>query len=624
MARRFARAVSWTNARLFAIFRKWAWPYSPAMGIAYRPEIDGLRAIAVLAVVLYHAGIGGAGFVGVDVFFVISGYLITLLLLRERRTTGRTDLLGFYARRVRRIFPAAAAVVLAVIGASSLLLSPEQQAHTAQSAGAALLFGANVFFQVTTGGYFDGPSDQLPLLHLWSLSVEEQFYFLWPALLMLIPRRWLVPALCGLAVASFAAAEYWIAQGSQAAFYEMPARFWELAAGGLIAASAPRVLPRWLAPAGIVLTLAACAWPLGHFPGVGALPAVLGACAIIAAVHGGATNPLLRSKLMVGIGLISYSLYLWHWPLLACYRANIIGAGSLSVRLTLCAIALVLALGSYRYIERPFRRLRLRSGRTVVVGAALSSALVLCACAVGLHARSAMAVHADNQAAVAAGRDMATKVCHISGVDRMLMKCQPRSDTLVWGDSMAWSWLPAFPGASDVSMDSCEPFIGWLRDHPHPGQIQCRDHNNLVLPLARKARVVVLGGLWNSAGEVARLAPTLDALDAVPHVIVIGPTPTLPAPVPQCIRQHAEAACTLTRAAFDAHARPILAALQALAGRHPNVSVVDPSDDFCTATGCPPLLNGKPLYWDSHHITRTAAASLADRMAPASKPATGI
>src|SRR5688500_1118300 len=144
------------------------------MGIAYRPEIDGLRAIAVLSVVAYHAGLGGAGFVGVDVFFVISGYLITALLLREHGKHGRIDLLDFYARRVRRIFPAAAVVVLVVLGLSALFLGPAQQAQTSLSAGSALVFGANVFFQFTSGGYFDGAAEEMPLLHLWSLSVEEQ------------------------------------------------------------------------------------------------------------------------------------------------------------------------------------------------------------------------------------------------------------------------------------------------------------------------------------------------------------------------------------------------------------------------------------------------------------------
>jgi peptidoglycan/LPS O-acetylase OafA/YrhL len=140
-------------------------------GVTYRREIDGLRAIAVMSVVLYHAGIAPrAGFVGVDIFFVISGYLITALLLREHIGTGRIDLLAFYARRVRRIFPAALVVVLAALGIAGLLLPPAALTRTADSASAAVLFGANIFFQAVTGGYFDTRAEEMPLLHLWSLS----------------------------------------------------------------------------------------------------------------------------------------------------------------------------------------------------------------------------------------------------------------------------------------------------------------------------------------------------------------------------------------------------------------------------------------------------------------------
>lgn len=383
--------------------------------LPYRAEIDGLRAIAVLAVVLYHAGVGNAGFVGVDVFFVISGYLITFLLLREWRSMQVIDVLAFYARRVRRIFPAAAAVVVAVLAASTLLLSITPQVHTSLSAGAALVFGANVFFQFTSGGYFDGRAEEMPLLHLWSLSVEEQFYFLWPALLILVLRykpRQLLPILVGLGLASFACAEVLMRVDPSAAFYQMPARFWELAAGGIIAVLPVRALPRYTIHAGILLTLAACVWPLGHFPGIGALPAVAGAATVIAAVHGGATNGFLRSRAMVGVGLISYSLYLWHWPLLAFYRATSIGEGNTQTRLMLCGAAVLLAIASYRYIEQPFRRLRTPKGRTIAAGAAVSLSLAMAACTYGLQAQRDQAKAPDNPLAMAAERD-----CRPTGSD---------------------------------------------------------------------------------------------------------------------------------------------------------------------------------------------------------------
>src|SRR4249919_414135 len=197
------------------------------MGTKHLPAIDGLRAIAVLSVVAYHAG-APAGFVGVDVFFVISGYLITGILL------DRPALVEFYARRARRILPAAFLCVLVTLGLSyALLPSAGDVARSAASAG---LFVANVFFQHATGDYWSDSADTMPLLHLWSLSVEEQFYLLWP-LILLTGRRWL-PWVAGLSLALFA---WWSYADPSAAFYQMPARAWELAAGGLVASNVSAV-----------------------------------------------------------------------------------------------------------------------------------------------------------------------------------------------------------------------------------------------------------------------------------------------------------------------------------------------------------------------------------------------
>lgn len=589
------------------------------MGIAYRPEIDGLRAIAVLAVVSFHAGLGGAGFVGVDVFFVISGYLITALLLREWRTTQAIDLADFYARRVRRIFPAAAVVVLVVLGLSALLLAPDQQAHTSLSAGAALVFGANVFFQITSGGYFDGVAEEMPLLHLWSLSVEEQFYFLWPALLILVLRyrpQWLLPVMAGLGIASFVLAELLLASGTDAAFYQMPARFWELAAGGMIAAMPPRVLPRWVATAGLLLTLAACVWPLGHFPGVGAVPAVLGASMLIAAVHGGGSHALLRSRPMVGIGLISYSLYLWHWPLLAFYRATWVGEGSLQVRLILCAAAVLLAIASYRYVEQPFRRMRWPKGRTVAIGGALSASLAVAACSHGLQTQRQIAAP-----------EMPPRTCHSMYTDAVTPKCVPVDGTRVgiWGDSMAYAWTPmawqADAKGAAFSRDSCGPFVGYL---PAPGDVlpkhqRCHEFNELVAAHAGELDTVILVARWKSYGSLDPLAATLHRLAKVRRVVILGPTPEMRESGPRCINEGMLEQCSIPRAAFDAEAEPLLVKLRDLAAPHANVEVVDLAGYFCTGATCPSVKGGVPLYWDTHHVSTTAVRAF--RMLPEAAPA---
>ncbi|MFL6592997.1 MAG: acyltransferase family protein [Luteimonas sp.] len=312
--------------------------------------IDGLRAIAVLAVMAYHYGLPiPAGFVGVDIFFVISGFLITKLLHDELKRAGRIDFVEFYARRARRILPALVVVVAATLAASALLLSPVEWHQTVQSAAAAFVFVSNLFFNAAPTGYFDPSPDSAPLLHLWSLGVEEQFYLAWP-LVLLWTRRSPVRSLSVLAVASFVAAEAMMLSGhAQGAFYQMPARAWELALGGLVALR-PMAMPKGSAWAAAAVVVGACFVPLADFPGTGALPVVLATAALIAAIQAGDRCTVLESPPMVAVGLISYSLYLWHWPVLLLGKLLLVPVASLA------ALSFVLAVISYRFIETPARR----------------------------------------------------------------------------------------------------------------------------------------------------------------------------------------------------------------------------------------------------------------------------
>ena len=370
----------------------------------HRADVQGLRALAVLLVVADHAGAGSVagGFVGVDVFFVLSGFLITSLLVREVATHGRVSITGFYARRARRILPAATVVLLAVMAWSSRHLAPVQVADTAEDARWSAFFAANVHFARAGQDYFDDDRAVSPLQHYWSLAVEEQFYLVWPLLLgvvVLVGGRLTRHAVPVLVVACLASASWWVHLGvvdPQQAYFSSAARAWELGLGALLALVAPHLvrLPArvrtTLGAAGLVAVLAA-AVSVGA-TGTGTtwrIPlAVLGTVALVAAGTGGearGTHRLLAARPMTWLGDRSYSLYLWHWPVL------VLGAGH-DVPVLL-AVAAALTVASYHLVEQPFRR-GLGVGRgpraLVMWPAALAAVLVGTSVAVA-HADSALA-----------------------------------------------------------------------------------------------------------------------------------------------------------------------------------------------------------------------------------------
>lgn len=334
----------------------------------YRPDIDGLRTIAVLPVVLFHAGLAGVGggYVGVDVFFVISGYLITGILLKDI-DRGSYGILGFYRRRIRRIFPALIVVVLACLAIGWLTLTPEEYEKLGQSAVAVGAFVSNFYFW-KSADYFDNAQAIRPLLHTWSLAVEEQFYIFFPPLFAVLARRRrgaVAPVLAAIAVASFALAAWLVFKKPSATFYLPLTRAWELLAGSLLAvhAFAPGAGPRArgaAGTAGLALILVPVALYSAHtpFPGLAALPPVLGAALVIwsgAGEHAHPVGRLLGTAPMIFVGRISYSLYLWHVPVFA-FAVYLTGA-ALGPALGAAAIALsfVLAWASYRWVETPFR-----------------------------------------------------------------------------------------------------------------------------------------------------------------------------------------------------------------------------------------------------------------------------
>jgi peptidoglycan/LPS O-acetylase OafA/YrhL len=383
----------------------------------HREDVQGLRALAVLLVVADHAGAGAlaGGFVGVDVFFVLSGFLITSLLVREVAARGRVSLAGFYARRARRILPAATVVVLVVLAWCARTLAPVRVADVGEDARWSAFFAANVHLAGAGEDYFDDDRALSPFQHYWSLAVEEQFYLVWPLLLGLVVlaggrlSRHVVSLLVLACAASLA---WWVHLGAtdpQQAYYSSAARAWELGLGALLAVLAPALVRlagpvrTLLGAAGLVAVLAA-AVSVGATTGPGTawrVPlAVLGTVALVAAGTGGSalgTGRLLAARPLTWLGDRSYSLYLWHWPVLVLGAPYVAGLRGPAGTAALLGVAAALTLASYHLVEQPFRR-----GRLVGHG---SRALVMwpVALAAVLVGTSVAVAHADASLAARMG-----------------------------------------------------------------------------------------------------------------------------------------------------------------------------------------------------------------------------
>jgi peptidoglycan/LPS O-acetylase OafA/YrhL len=446
----------------------------------YRPEVDGLRAVAVLPVLFFHAGFTSfsGGFIGVDVFFVISGYLITSLIVEDIKS-GSFSLLGFYERRFRRISPALLLVCVATVPFAWVWMTPREFNDYGQSLFATNLSVSNFLFW-KEANYFGAEAELKPLLHTWSLAVEEQFYLFFPLLLLAWRRRngqiWWVAILV---LASFALTQMLASRAPAANFYLLPTRFWELGVGALLAlAGANR---QWLQGMGAqALSLAGLALIVGSivlldgarpFPGWWALPPVVGTALVLAfATSGTLAANLLAWRPIVAIGLVSYSVYLWHQPLFAFARIRMFGEATMSIYLLLIALTFMLSYLSWRFVERPFRNRRLVSGRQLfatigVVGGGLVVFGVIADKTGGLplrHPNEAFASTIDERLRINFGLNSSCEgklplpeVCMTSD----------KPEVIVWGDSFAMHLVAGIVQSKpDVALvqftkSVCGPFI---------------------------------------------------------------------------------------------------------------------------------------------------------------------
>ena len=644
----------------------------------YRADIDGLRALAILPVVFYHAGIPGfaGGFVGVDVFFVISGYLMASLIIGEMER-GEFSLLRFYERRVRRIFPALFVMIAACAVMAWFVFMPNEFIYFARSVRDAALFISNYRFEREIG-YFDIAAETKPLLHTWSLAVEEQFYIVFPLVLMLL--GWLAPRRTSLVlllvlVASLAASAWTVYQKPEAAFYLSQYRIWELLLGAMLAfnvvpkASHP-LIREALAAAGVVL-IAFAVFTYSDatvFPGLAALVPCVGAALVIhSRTSGGPASLLLCAPPVVFVGLVSYSMYLWHWPIVVFTR-YFDGPDLTLVQGGLVAVALfVAAVISWRFVERPFRghtsrirRVPLFAGGVAVVAlAAVFGAYVVAARGVpGRLPASASRIYSatfdksrfyelpcfSGEGEGPSAPDIpAGKLCQMGALDS-------GSRFLVWGDSHAATMAPAIDVAAKqagvqgifAGQAGCPPLpdvempTRRLTDH-------CRDFNAAVLDLidARRIPVVFMIAYWPRYFHDSELpnqgiyfdpsvppplddrsGPIVAAMDDILanlkqrgiRVVLVMDVPEMGRFVPEAL-----ARAVMTNSSTDiappwsyTEKRQALARnfLAAAAGKY-GAAIVDPLPAFCRDGRCNAAdHDGIPLYTDSDHLTATAARGL--------------
>jgi peptidoglycan/LPS O-acetylase OafA/YrhL len=621
----------------------------------YRPDIDGLRAVSVLAVLVYHLGVAGVpgGFVGVDVFFVISGYLITLILHREV-LVGTFTVAGFYERRIRRIFPAMLAVLLATLVAGYFILWPGDFLALAHSALYGVFGAANLYFYWHTG-YFDPAAHLQPLLHFWSLAVEEQFYVVWPGLVWLAARRGrrtLLTVVGVVIIASLTAAAIQVHRNPTAAFYLPHLRAWELAIGAAVAVMPGLPAAQWLREGVAALGVALIAYGIfgltQHmpFPGLNALPPTLGAALLIWSGAGAPTavGRALSWSPMIFIGWISYSLYLWHWPVIVLYkRLTSDAAPSPLAALGLALLSIVLAALSWRFVERPFRNKdgALRTRRAVFGSAIAATACVVVAGGVVVQYRG-FEGRLDAQLAkvLAYNRYYPTKEFRIGKcfleptntvADFDVAECMAPAGPkpiLLWGDSTVaqyyWGLREPMRQAGhalwQMTASSCPPMLG----KEIPERAQCKVINDFVIHQVERTKpyAVILGAAWYlDLPSLAQLQETIRRIRATgARVIVMGDVPRFPDRVPNLeakrIREgiHADTVDIRWNVLLT-HSR---VALRNWIHQQPGVTYVPTIDVLCPGEQCRIVTDaGLPMYYDVIHLTDVGAEAVGPPLAAA-------
>lgn len=619
-------------------------------GGGYRPDIDGIRAVAVILVVVFHYFPAAApgGYVGVDVFFVISGYLITGIIAREVES-GSFTFREFYSRRIRRIFPALAIVLAATFVMAWRWLLPDEFVSFGQTLIGGATFAAN-FVLLNQSGYFDTSAHLKPLLHLWSLGIEEQFYIVWPIIIIAVRRfrASLTGTVMVLLVGPFSLSVWMIATDPVPTFYLPFTRAWELMVGSALAVAPVSILyrtsdnARSVAGVGLIAAAAVLLNARMPFPGWLALMPTIGAALLISSPNAWINRSVLAHPCAVYVGLISYPLYLWHWPLITF--ANITSPEGVPTieRVGLILFSVFLSTATYHLVER-----RLRSGANSIPKiAGLATAMVLVgtlgAYAVvgnGVPSRLPEEVR-DIAAAKPDLKEWRVGTCFVADTkqfpDPGACIEKKRALVLVWGDSLSASVLPGLReiahqrdfGIAQFSSSACPPLVF---DSAKPEPTPCWPLNRQVLGIVSeiKPEIVVLQSIWwhpplAERYDIEKLGDTVARLRqiGVGRIVVVGPVPNWEGGLPQSVAAYFNKHRTMIPRRTSLHLTSIEQETDAALRKKATalgVDYVSAYQTFCNHEGCLTRVGdgAKGLTaWDNAHLTIAGSRALAQAIAP--------
>jgi peptidoglycan/LPS O-acetylase OafA/YrhL len=618
----------------------------------YRPDIDGLRAIAVVSVIIFHlnANLLPGGFLGVDIFFVISGFLITGLLLKELQLTKKISLKGFYVRRIKRIIPALLIVVVTTLVVGFIILTPADFLSLLKSAMASLLSLANVFFYFSLDqGYFAKDTAEVPLLHMWSLAVEEQFYLIWPLLMAFIYNKkgsaFLFYTLLTILLLSLILAQISLGINQPFAYYSLPTRAWELAAGGALSIYLQNRkelslnISNFFSLIGVFLIGASFLYvsKQSDIPGVDNIPLIIGTLLLIVAgkTTKNISRRILSNKIIIFIGLVSYSAYLWHWPMIAFTKYATIEI-DIYIGSTIFVLTFLLASITYYIVENPLRKLKtttIKAWSNYYILPVVFLGTVSVSLAYGIKAHSPYIYDWKEYSKVVDvtpnwkykyNCQYTTFGTQILDEDECIFPKDKPYKTLLIGDSNAAHFIGMIQAFSleykfsfkNLTQSSCPPLIQtkaleWVDPKYQKG---CSAYRAFLSNNLDKYEHIIIGGDWSDYDRFEDFRPLFietikELAEKTKKITILAKIPTFQNYNVECEKRRVKIRnldCSLTR--YD-QVYDNLSAISSVnnfikdvSKQHNNVSFFTIDDILCPNNVCSPTIENQFVYADGGHL----------------------